>query len=64
MTLQELLDYVKENARDVSDLGEVADIEHIEPGDPYRKTLIRDIRAKYEDEALEAEREEILDGWI
>lgn len=64
MELAELLKYVKENAKDVSDLAAIDTIRKTDPGDPYRKTLIKEIRAKYEDEALEAERAEILKGWI
>lgn len=64
MELAELLKYVEENAKDVSDLATVDTIKKSESCDPYRQTLIKEIRTKYEDEALEAEREEVLKGWI
>lgn len=64
MELAELLRYVEENAKDVSDLAAVDTIKKSESCDPYRKTLIKEIRAKYEDEAIEVERAGILKGWI
>lgn len=62
MSLNELLKFVKENAVDVSDLAAVATIEKSEAGDPYRKALVREIRQKYEDKAIEAERERDFDA--
>jgi hypothetical protein len=53
--LQKLLDYVEKNARDVSDLIKVADIRRIEHCDPWRSKLIKDIRQRYESEAIEAD---------
>lgn len=58
MNLNELLEYVAKNARDVADLVKVADIRRLEPGDPWRGVLIEELRARYEDEALGAFLEE------
>ncbi len=55
MDLKKLLDYVEENARDVSDLIKVADIKRIKPGDPWRAHLINDLRSRYEFEITEAD---------
>lgn len=60
--MKELLNYIKDNAFDVADLAAVVTIESSEPGDPYRKTLLTDLRLKYEDAYGEFERECIFDG--
>ncbi|KKK65021.1 hypothetical protein LCGC14_2978330 [marine sediment metagenome] len=55
MNLEELLTYIEENAKDVSDLSKIADIRRIEQGDPWRSKLIADVRQGYEAEAIEAD---------
>jgi hypothetical protein len=57
MTLDEILEYVEEHASDVADLAKVSDIRRIESrSDPWRKQLIKELRARYEGEAETAER--------
>jgi hypothetical protein len=55
MNLKELLMYIEENAKDVSDLSKVASIKRIKRGDPWRSKLIADVRQGYEAEAIEAD---------
>ena len=61
MFLQDLLDYIKENANNLSDLISVADIEKLDKGDPWRKTLVRELRTKYADEAIEADQASVFE---
>lgn len=61
MTLQDLLEYVRRNARDVSDLATAHKIEVLPKDDPWRKTLIRDIRKKYQDEAISTDRDSVFE---
>lgn len=61
MNLQNLLDYIEKNARDVSDLADVHKIKTTESGDIYRNSLIRQIREKYEGEAIAADRASVFE---
>jgi len=60
MDLEELLTYIEENAKDVSDLSKIADIRRIEQGDPWRSKLIADVRQGYEAEAIEADLQKVI----
>ena len=60
MNLEELLTYIEENAKDVSDLSKIADIRRIEQGDPWRSKLIADVRQGYEAEAIEADLQKVI----
>lgn len=66
MKLSDLLNFVRNNAEDVSDLTKVHSIETSESGDPYRNTQIKDLRERYEAKAEEADRDGFfsrLFGW-
>jgi len=60
VNLEELLTYIEENAKDVSDLSKIADIRRIEQGDPWRSKLIADVRQGYEAEAIEADLQKVI----
>lgn len=62
MRLQKLLDYVQENAKSLRDLADVHAIRTSEPGDVYRNSLIRQIRNRYQDEAIAADRASVFDN--
>ena len=56
MNINELINFVQENARDVADLAKAHDIMRLEQSDPWRKLLCRELRQKYEDDAETEER--------
>lgn len=56
LTLNEVINYVEEHAKDVADLAKVHDIKRMEKNDPWRKQLIKELRERYEGEAETAQR--------
>ena len=51
MNINELIDFVQENAAGVADLAKAHDITRLKQGDPWRGFLCRELRQKYEEEA-------------
>jgi len=60
MNIKDLLDFVKDNAINVADLAKAHKAEHLDKDDPWYKVIVRELRQKYEDTAMESDRDSLF----